>query len=304
MRKLFFLIISLVPLLSSAQKQDSLKLVTGELENRFRPKLQSKIKYKSTVISMPYREVRDECQSPLTYSGPTLQVAKYNERWRAKSITKFEMVLGAGLLKTNKHNVSQVTQAPVLNMEVNYHYMRPVMKILKGKGDWYLGGILTNTFDGRYYYALENNSFGYEFSNALNPSTHFTYNFKQGHLDRKYQVGFKLNFALLAQVIRPNYIGMEPDQTYTGEKIKPLAIFTHNNAIAFPNHFFRINTEIYLDRFNIGNNDKFRIFYGWSLHATTLQQSQPLVYVSHTIGVVAMLYSEKVKTNKRSNKVD
>jgi hypothetical protein len=304
MRTLFFLMISLVPLLLSAQEQDSLKTDT-ERYDRFSPgKTITKIKYKSTVLSIPYKKIRDEGQSPLTYGGPTFQIAKYNERWRANSITKFEMVLGIGLLKTNKHHVSIVTKAPVLNMEVNYHYMRPVMKILKGKGDWYLGGILTNTFDGRLYYALGNNSFGYEFSNALNPATHFTYNFKQGHLERNYQVGFKLNFSLLAHVIRPNYIGMEPDQAYGGEKLKPLAVLTHGNKIALPNHFLRINTEIYLDRFNVGNKDKFRIFYGWGLHVTTLPESNPLVYVQHTIGVVTMLYSEKVKKSKRSVKMN
>ncbi|HSZ24177.1 MAG TPA: hypothetical protein VK766_00580, partial [Cytophagaceae bacterium] len=294
----FFLLLCLVPALVFAQGQDSLAF-----SNVPNPVTKTKIRYKSIVISLPYRKIRDDGQSPLLYRGPTLQVAAYNERWRKKSITKFEMVLGVGSIQTNKNTVTSVTNAPVLTMEINYHYFRPFMKILKGRGDWYLGGILTNTFDGRYYAFIPNNSFGYEFSNALNPATNFTYNFKNGHLERKYQVGFKLNFALLAQVIRPNYIGMEPSQTYIGDKIRPLDILTHGNTLALPNHFFRINTEIYLDRFNVTNNDKFRIFYGWGIHVTNLPQSNPLYYAYQTIGVVSMLYSEKTKKINRLNKL-
>ena len=297
MNRIIFFLILLFPGLVDAQTKDS----SGNyVASKIIDFSKTKVKYKSTVVSVPYREVRDEGQSPLLYRGPTLQVAKYNERWRKKSMTKFEMVLGGGLIQTNKHRVDAQTKGALLNMEVNYHYMVPFKKILKGRGDWYLGAILTNTFDGRLYSALINNSFGYEFSNAINPATHFTYNFKMGQQNRAYQAGFKLNFSLLAHVIRPNFIGMEPAETYMDENIHPFAIFTHDNRIALPNHFFRINTEVYFDRFKIGNNDKIRIFYGWGLHVTTLSQSNPLYAAYHNIGFVSMLYSEKSKKEKRA----
>ncbi|HVD98788.1 MAG TPA: hypothetical protein VNB90_11345 [Cytophagaceae bacterium] len=281
MRLLFFLSLSLLAAQLVAQPADSISTPYP------------RIKYKSTVVSAPYREVRDEGHSPLFYKGPTFQVAKYNERWRKKSMTKFEMAFGGGIFQTSKRQVSAVTRGYLLNMEINYHYMVPIKKIFKGNGNWYLGGIFTNNFDGRLYPFLPNNSFGYEFSNALNPATHFTYNFCKGKNARNYQAGFKLNFALLAHVIRPNYIGMEPYQAYNDDKIHPMAIFTHNNKIALPNHFMRINTELYLDRSKKNSKDKIRFFYGWGLHVTKLPQSNPLYYISHSIGFVTMLYSEK-----------
>ncbi|HWZ21893.1 MAG TPA: hypothetical protein VNW06_04525 [Cytophagaceae bacterium] len=295
MRKLLFFLVCFIPLLSLAQVEDSLKVISNTAAKQL-----PKIRYKSTVVSLFYREFRDEGFSPLLYRGPSFQVAKYNERWRKKSITKFEMVIGGGEIQPNKNYVNTLSKVSSLNMEINYHYMFPVKKLFKNKGNWYLGGILTNTFDGRLYLFLPNNSFGYEFSNAINPATHFSYDFKMGQSQRKFQAGFKLNFALLAQVVRPNYIGMEPYQTYNGENIKPLAVLTHGNKIALPNHFFRINTEVYFDRFKIGNNDKIRIFYGWGVHVTKLPQSNPLYSAYHTIGVVSMLYSEK---NKKVRKV-
>ncbi len=303
MRKLLFFIICFVPLHNYAQDKDSL-ILDGEYQ-RFKPNAKPEvIKYKSTVVSIPYREFRDEGHSPLLHNGFTFQIAKYNERWRKKSVTKFEMVLGIGLLHSNKHKLDAYTKASCLNLEINYHYMIPVKKIFKGKGDLYLGGVFTNAFDGRLYSFLPNNSFGYEFSNVINPASHLTYNFKLGKAERKYQAGFKFNFALLAHVIRPNYIGMEPPQTYMSEKIKPFAMLTHGNKIALPNHFFRINTEVYFDRFKIGNNDKIRIFYGWGVHVTKLPQSNPLYSAYHSIGFVSMLYSQKSKKIRRSKKVD
>lgn len=293
MRRLVFFIVYFLPLLAFAQVENS--SITSSIQL-------PKVRYKSTVVSLFYREFRDEGFSPLLYRGPSFQVAKYNERWRAKSVTKFEMVVGGGIIQTNKHYVDSRTRARNLNMEINYHYMVPVKKLFKNKVNWYLGGILTNTFDGRLYLFLPNNSFGYMFSNAINPATHLSYDFKIGHSERKYQAGFKLNFALLAQVIRPNYIGMEPYQTYNGENIKPLAVLTHGNTIALPNHFFRINTEVYFDRFKIGNNDKIRIFYGWGVQVTKLPQSNPLYSAYHTIGFVSMLYSEKSRKAKKSEK--
>jgi hypothetical protein len=297
MHRLLFFIVCFVPLLSFAQAEDSLKSISNSTSKQL-----PKIRYKSTVVGILYREFRDEGFSPLLYRGPSFQVAKYNERWRAKSITKFEMVIGGGFIQPNKNVVDSRTKASSLNMEINYHYMVPVKKLFKGKGNWYLGGILTNTFDGRLYLFLPNNSFGYAFSNAINPATHFSYNFKMGQSERKFQAGFKLNFALLAQVVRPNFIGMEPYQTYNGATIKPLAVFTHGNKIALPNHFFRINTEIYFDRFKIGNNDKIRIFYGWGVNVIKLPNSNPLYSAYHTIGVVSMLYSEKNKKNHKAKR--
>jgi hypothetical protein len=301
MRTLLFLLLFIAPLLSFSQALDSTIVDTSRIEDNF------KIRYKSTVISIPYRKVRDEGHSPLTHRGPSFQIAAYNERWRTRngintSITKFEMVLGVGIIKTSRHKVNSVTSAPTLYMEVNYHYMRPVRNIFGDRGKWYIGAILTNTFDGRYYTFLPNNSFGYEFSNVINPATQFTYNFDYGKAKRSYQAGFKMNFALLAHVVRPNYIGMEPAETYMDEKIKPFAIFTHGNQIVLPNRFFRINTEIYLDRFKKTGHDKFRIFYGWGLHVTKLQHSNPLYVASHTVGIVSMLYQEKKRKNRVSKK--
>lgn len=295
MRPLFLIALVLFPLLSVAQETDTSKSVTATP-----PPLsyKTKIRYKSTVISMPFRVIRDEGHSPLFYKGPTFQVAAYNERWRPKAYTKFEMVLGIGFLESPKKGRSTVSTATALNMEINYHYMIPVGKIFKGKGDWYLGGIFTNTFDGRLYPFLPNNSFGYEFSNVLNPATHFTYNFNLGKHERRYQAGFKLNFALLAHVIRPNYIAMEPYETYMGENINSLAIFTNGNKIALPNRFLRINTEIYLDRFKKTSNDKYRFFYGWGFHVTKLKDSNPLYSFQHNLGAVIMLYSEKTQKLK------
>ncbi len=293
MRRLVFFIVYFLPLLAFAQGEKFSITSSTQLP---------KVRYKSTVVSLFYREFRDEGFSPLLYRGPSFQVAKYNERWRAKSVTKFEMVVGGGIIQTNKHYVDSRTRVRNLNMEINYHYMVPVKKLFKNKVNWYLGGILTNTFDGRLYLFLPNNSFGYMFSNAINPATHLSYDFKIGQSERKYQAGFKLNFALLAQVIRPNYIGMEPYQTYNGENIKPLAVLTHGNTIALPNHFFRINTEVYFDRFKIGNSDKIRIFYGWGVQVTKLPQSNPLYSAYHTIGFVSMLYSEKSRKAKKGKK--
>jgi hypothetical protein len=100
---------------------------------------------------------------------------------------------------------------------------------------------------------------------------------------------------LLAHVIRPNYIGMEPQQVYMEEDITILPLFTENNKIALPNRFIRINTEIYLDRFQKNNNNKYRFFYGWGFHITNLTDSNPLYSFNHTLGVIRMLYSEKPK---------
>ncbi len=309
MHKLLFVLLGFIPLFSMAQNQvDSSTNEPAEQTVR-RPEARiANSRYKSTVVSMPYRYVRDEGHSPLFHRGPSLQIAAYNERWRTKKgylfsdkythYTKFEMVLGLGYLKTNKNNVNAVTGAPILNMEINYHYMRFIKKILNERIDWYLGGIFTNTFDGRLYTFLPNNSFGYEFSNVLNPATHFAYDFNKGRHLRHYQAGFKLNFALLAHVIRPNYIGMEPPQTYMGEDINSLAIFTHGNTIALPNRFIRVNTELYLDRFNFSNNNKFRLFYGWGLHITKLTNSNPLYSIYHSIGVVTMIHAEKKQKRK------
>jgi hypothetical protein len=289
MRQLLLIAIGLFPLFSIAQEKDSSSIMTFPSP--------TKIRYKATSLSAPYRMIRDEGHTPLFHNGPTFQVAAYNERWRTKSITKFEMVIGLGSLKTNKKKRDVVTKAPSLIMEVNYHYMVPVKKLFKDKGDLYLGGIFTNTLDGRLYLFLPNNSFGYEFSNVINPAAHLSYNFNLGKNNRRYQTGFKLNFALLAHVIRPNYIGMEPSETYLGEKIKPLSIFTHGNRVVLPNRFIRINTELYLDRFQKSDNDKFRIFYGWGMHITKLPKSNPLYSIYHSIGVVSMIYSEKKKKN-------
>ena len=102
----------------------------------------------------------------------------------------------------------------------------------------------------------------------------------------------------MAHVVRPNFIGMEPAETYMDENIKPLAILTHGNKIVLPNRFFRINTEFYLDRFKKSTNDKFRFYYGWGLHFTRLPSSNPLYVATHTIGFVRMLYSKKEKIKK------
>ncbi len=308
MKKLLFVLLGLSPLFLEAQPKDSTQTEKG-ITTTVTPAIlhvtDPKVKYKSTVVSMPYRYVRDDGHSPLTHRGPSFQIAKYNERWRTKAgivrcITKYEMVLGIGSLKTNKNKVNTVTSAPALLMEVNYHYMRPVSSLFKGKGNWYLGGIFTNTFDGRLYGFLPNNSFGYEFSNVLNPATELTYAFALGKNERKYQAGVKLNFALLAHVLRPNYIGMEPPETYNDEKIRVGAIFTNGNRIVLPNRFIRVNTEVYLDRFKKVSNDKFRIFYGWGLHITNLPQSNPLYTAYHSIGIVTMLYSEKARKSKNT----
>lgn len=296
MRIVLFVLLFFYFLTLKAQTNDSITYRLADSRKTSRGNNDSvKIRYKSVSISSPYKVIRDEGQSPLIHKGYTAQIAAYNERWRKKNYTKFEMVTGFGILQTNKKEVWLVTKAYALNLEINYHYLFPVRKFLKEKGNWYVGGIFTNNFDGRIYPVLTNNSFGYEFSNVLNPATHFTYNFNAGCNKRKYESGFKLNFALLAHVIRPNYIGMEPNQTYSGAKINPLALFTHGNKIALPNRFLRINTEIYLDRFKKSNNDKLRVFYGWSMHITNLTNSNPLYYVSHTLGIVSMIYSEKQK---------
>ncbi len=298
MKKTFFLLLFLAPFLAFGQEQgtDSTDTPPPQLSSN------SKINYRSIVLSSPYRIIRDEGHSPLFHRGPTIQIAAYSEQWRIRNgqsryMSKFEMVIGYGNLRTNKRKVHALSKVPALNMEINYHYMRPVAKILNGRGDWYLGGIFTNTFDGRLYMFLPNNSFGYEFSNVLNPATHLACNFTLGKNRRHYQTGFKLNFALLAHVIRPNYIGMEPAQTYMGEDINVLSVFTSNNKIVLPNRFIRVNTEIYLDRFKRNDQDKFRFFYGWGMHITRLPESNPLYSIHHTIGVVSMLYTEK---NKKS----
>lgn len=290
MKKILFLCLFVWSLQVLAQGQDSLTATLSD----------PKIKYKAAAVCMNYRAVRDEGHSPLFHRGTTLQLLTYHERWRTKNniptcITKLEFVAGLGMLKTNKNNVSVVTSVTALNMEVNYHCMFPLRTILNGKGNCYLGGIFTNTFDGRLYTFLPNNSFGYEFSNVLNPATHINYNFSLGKNKRNYEAGFKLNVALLAHVIRPNYIGMEPQEVYSEEDIRILPLFTKGNQIALPNRFLRINTEIYLDRFYKSNKNKFRFFYGWGFHITKLPQSNALYSFQHTLGVVRMLYSEKPK---------
>jgi len=274
-------------MLSSAQNVDSI------------PKSENSqkviVKYKCNVYSIVHRTFRDEGHSPLLHRGPSIQLGKYNERYRKNAITKLEFILGVGNLKTNKKNVNVITKAPHLFLEINYHYLYKIKSVFNNKGELYLGGIFSNTFDGRYYYFLPNNAFGYEFSNVINPATHLTYNFSTGKYGRNLQAGFKLNFALLAHVIRPNYIGMEPPEAYMEEKINALALLTHGNKIALPNQFFRLNTELYLDRFKLKSNDKIRIFYGWGIHYTNLPNSNPLITAYHTFGVVSMLYSEKTK---------
>jgi hypothetical protein len=301
-----FFVVLFTPVILYAQMEDSLKLIndTIKISPNYVKFRQPKIRYKTTLSSIPYLMVRDEGHSPLLHKGSTFRFAKYNERWRKKSVTKLELAFGIGWLRSSKKNNVYSTVNSLI-MEVNYYYMVPITKLFKGRGDWYAGGILTNTFDGRLYSFLPNNAFGYEFSNVINPATHITYNFKIGKYVRKYQAGFKLNFALLAHVVRPNYIGMEPAETYMQESINPFAVLTHGNKIALPNRFFRINTEIYLDRFFIKNNDKLRIIYGWGVHVTKLPDSNPLYTAYHSIGVASMLYSEKVgrKGKKKNNKI-
>ncbi len=250
-------------------------------------------KYKSTSISLPYRSVRDEGQSPLTYKRLTYQLSVYNERLREKSITKLEFTAGLGFLRTNKNEVSVITSAPMLMLEINYQYLQYIKSIFNNKGALYIGGILSNTLDGRLYTSLQNNSFGYEFSNVLNPATQLYYTFTLGEYRRKYQLGFKGSAALLAHVIRPNFIGMEPVQAYEGESISVGALFIHNNKIAFPNRFFRLNTEIYFDRFQLSNDTKIRLFYSWGFHSTKLIQSNNLYASFHSLGITSMIYSSK-----------
>jgi hypothetical protein len=288
MYRFLILLCSLVPVLGIAQEQDSLSPHTRT----------PIIRYKTTALSLPYRMVRDEGHTPLLHRGTTIQIAAYNERFRKKSVTKLEFLLNFGILKTNKNKVSAVTSATALYMEVNYHYMRPVLKLFHGKGDWYVGGIFTNTFDGRLYSFLPNNSFGYEFSNALNPATHLTYNFTFGPRQRAYQAGFKMDMALLAHVIRPNFIGMEPSETYMGDQINALAVFTKGNRLALPHQYFRINTTLYLDRHVLGSPHKYRFFYAWGLHVTKIPQSNPLYTAYHSLGVASMIYTEKFKKVK------
>jgi hypothetical protein len=263
--------------------------------------LRIKKRYASAEISFPYLKVRDMGFSPLLYKGITTQLYLYNEKVKDNSWSRLEIGLNGGVIAASKKQVIIRYSSQAFKLDVNYHYLVNAGKI-KNKIQCYIGGLLTNTIEGRLYLFLPNNSFGYEFSNAISPEALFINNYTLGKRKRSYETGFRINVAALAHVVRPNYIDMEPYQTYNGETINGLAIFTHGNTIALPNRFFRINSELYLDRSGVKNNNKTRIFYRWGVHIVNLTTTDPLYYAYHSLGVTRMLYSEK-KLKKRKIKI-
>ncbi|MCS6824451.1 MAG: hypothetical protein NZ529_09160 [Cytophagaceae bacterium] len=240
-----------------------------------------------------YLKTRDDGHSPLLYRGLTPQIIFRNQKIYDKYLTR--IVYGGYLsnLSSRKNKVKYTNEITASKLELNYLYARKI-NAFNNIAECWLGGLMTNTADMRFYSFLPNNSFAYQFSNAINASALFMRSFYAGIRKRPYKIGFEMDIAILAHVLRPSYIGLAPAEVYAKQDINIVALFVNGNKIALPDKFFRIQTETYIDRFFLKTpNLNYRLSYKWALMVDRVSNVFYSAY--HGISFTRILHKEKIK---------
>ena len=158
-------------------------------------------------IKMPIRAVRDECHSPLIYSGlePTLRAGFITRRTNEYSEIVFE--LGFGDLSPR---VKPVTNKIMSSANSSHFAFRTrhafiINNYSAGGQNTYLGVDATYTFNSRLYNLPSNNLFGYNSSFAISAFGVF-----QNNISNNWLATYDAHIPLISLIHRPDYMGL-PD---------------------------------------------------------------------------------------------